>query len=142
MTQPDMSSAQGLSDDKLDALVEMMFLAAYADEEFSDAEKEHFKKSVQALTDDRLKGDRLNALLAECQKKLAASGRAARVDAVKARLPDLDARKVALDLAIQVMAADGIIRTSEREMILETAEALGLDLDEAADMVKRLEPGS
>ncbi len=142
MTQPDMSAAKGLSDDKLDALVEMMFLAAYADEEFSEAEKVHFKSSVQSLTDDRLNVDRLNTLIDDCQKNLASSGRAARLEAVKARLPDAGARKVALDLAIQVMAADGIIRTSERELIMETAEVLELDRDEAADMVKRLEPGS
>jgi tellurite resistance protein len=140
MTQPDMSAAKDLPDDKLDALVEMMFLAAYADEEFSDDERAHFKKSVQSLTDGRLDAERLAELLTQCEKDLAASDRATRLEAVKARLPDPGARKVALDLAIQVMAADGIIRTSERELIMETADALDLDRDMAADMVQRLEP--
>lgn len=142
MTQPDMSAAKDLSDDKLDALIEMMFLAAYADEEFSDEERAHFKKSVQSLTDDRLSSERLSSLLLQCEKDLAASDRAARLEAVKERLPDPGARKVALDLAIQVMAADGIIRTSERELIMETADTLDIDRDLAADMVKRLEPKS
>jgi tellurite resistance protein len=39
-------------------------------------------------------------------------------------------------MAVKVMAADGIIRTSEREMLLEAAASLGLDGDLAADIVK------
>ena len=44
-------------------------------------------------------------------------------------------------MAIQVTAADGIIRTSERELIMETADALEVDRDEAADLVRKLAPG-
>lgn len=137
-----MSAARGLTDDKLDALVEMMYLAAYADEEFSDDERAHFKQSIQSLTDNRVSGERLERLIADCEKNLAASDRATRLAAVKTRLPEPGARKVALELAIQVMAADGIIRTSERELIMETADALDIDRDVAADLVKALEPGS
>jgi len=45
---------------------------------------------------------------------------------------------LALALAIQVAAVDGIIRTSERELIFDTADALGIDGDTAADMVRDL----
>jgi tellurite resistance protein len=47
---------------------------------------------------------------------------------------------VALSLAIQVTAADGIIRTSERELIMDTADALEIDRDEAANLVLKLAP--
>ncbi|MEO6600222.1 MAG: hypothetical protein ABIQ16_10145, partial [Polyangiaceae bacterium] len=57
---------------------------------------------------------------------------------VKGRLPDAGSRRVALSLAIQVTAADGIIRTSEHELILETAEALEIGREEAADLVQKL----
>jgi uncharacterized tellurite resistance protein B-like protein len=134
------SVVQGLSSAKLDALVEMMFLAASADGEFSDVERTHFKKSVESLTSGKLAGAALDSLLDKAQKDLAASGREARLAAVKERLPDPGARKVALSLAIEVTAADGIIRTSERELILETAEALEIDRDEAADLVIKLSP--
>lgn len=127
-----------LDDPKLDALIETMFLAAYADGEFSEDERQHFTKSVESLTDRRLAGERLDALVARIEKDLAASGRDARLAAVKERIPDASARKVALSLAIQVVAADGLIRTSERELILEVAEALEVDRDEAADLVKEL----
>ena len=134
------SVVQGLSSAKLDALVEMMFLAASADGDFSDVERLHFLQSVESLTDGRLAKAALEGLLDRAKKDLDASGREARLSAVKERLPDAGARKVALALAIQVTAADGIIRTSERELIMDTAEALEIDRDEAADLVAKLSP--
>ena len=133
-----MSAAKGLAEDKLEALIEMMFLAASSDGEFSDVEREHFAKSVESLTDGSVGGDQLQALLSRAKQNLDSSDRPARLKAVKERLPEADARKVALGLAIQVTAADGIIRTSERELIMETAEALEIDRDEAADLVQSL----
>jgi len=129
---------QTLGNDKLEALVEVMFLAAAADDDFSDVEREHFVKSVQSLTDGKIAHARLEVLVSEAGTLLERDGREARLLSVKARLPDQGSRRVALSLAIQVMAADGIIRTSERELILETAEALEIDRDEAASLVSKL----
>jgi uncharacterized tellurite resistance protein B-like protein len=134
------SVVQGLSSAKLDALVEMMFLAASADGDFSEVERRHFLQSVESLTDGRLAKVALESLLDRAKQDLQASGREARLSAVKERLPDAGARKVALSLAIQVTAADGIIRTSERELIMATAEALEIDRDQAADLVMKLSP--
>lgn len=134
------SVVQGLPLPKLEALVEMMFLAASADGEFSAIERKHFVESLQSLTDGRLTPAALETLLDAAKRELEASGREARLASVKSRLPDAGARKVALSLAIKVTAADGIIRTSERELILETAEALDIDRDAAADLVAELAP--
>jgi uncharacterized tellurite resistance protein B-like protein len=134
------SVVQGLSSAKLEALVEMMFLAASADGDFSDVERQHFLQSVESLTDGRLAKPALEALLDRAKQDLEASSREARLSAVKERLPDPGARKVALSLAIQVTAADGIIRTSERELIMDTADALEIDRDEAANLVIKLSP--
>ncbi|MEO8901901.1 MAG: tellurite resistance TerB family protein [Polyangiaceae bacterium] len=129
---------QILGDTKLEALLEVMFLAASADGDFSDVEREHFVKSVQSLTDGKIARARLETLLSEATTALGRDGREARLASVKSRLPDAGSRRVALSLAIQVMAADGIIRTSERELILETAEALEIDRDDAANLVSKL----
>lgn len=134
------SVVQGLSNAKLDALVEMMFLAASADGDFSDVERSHFLTSVESLTDGRLGKAALSALLDRAKADLEANGREARLLAVKERLPEPGARRAALSLAIEVTAADGIIRTSERELILETAEALEIDANLAADLVAKLSP--
>ena len=140
MSGIDARAVIGLPDAKLEALVEMMFLAASADGDFSDVERAYFLKSVESLTSGRLTTATLEGLLERAQRELTSSGREARLSSVKERLPDAAARKVALSLAIQVTAADGIIRTSERELLLETAEALEIDRDEAADMVQKLAP--
>ena len=141
MSGVDARAVQGLSDAKLDALVEMMFLAASADGEFSDIEREHFLKSVESLTSGRLTKAALEGLLTRAKADLDTSGRDKRLSAVKERLPDAGARKVALSLAIQITAADGIIRTSEHELIMATADALDIDRVEAADLVRELAPG-
>lgn len=135
-----MTAAHDLPPPKIEALVEMMFLAASADGEFSDEEQAHFKKSLESLTSARLDSGEVDTLLARAKADLDQQGREARLARVKERLPEPGARKVALSLAIQVAAADGIIRTSERELILETAEALEIDRDEAADLVRQLSP--
>ena len=140
MSGIDARAVIGIPDAKLEALVEMMFLAASADGDFSDVERTYFLKSVESLTSGRLTTATLEGLLERAQRELTSSGREARLSSVKERLPDAAARKVALSLAIQVTAADGIIRTSERELLMETADALGIDRGEAADLVKKLAP--
>ncbi len=55
---------------------------------------------------------------------------------MKAQLDTPGERKTALALAIRLVAADGIIRTSERELILDVADALEIDRNEAADLVR------
>ncbi|HEV8244349.1 MAG TPA: tellurite resistance TerB family protein [Polyangiaceae bacterium] len=132
----DVSGLQGLPEQKLEALVEMMYLAAAADGEFSDVERQMFMSNLESLTDGRLDRGRLEALLVQAEKDELAHGREARLASVKERLPDQGARRVALALAVQIMAADGIIRTSERELIMETAEVLEIDADEAANLVR------
>jgi tellurite resistance protein len=132
------NEVQALGDAKLEALVEVMLLAASADGDFSEIERDHFLKSVESLTDGRIAGARLAAWVDGASAALERDGRATRLISVKARLPEAGARRVALSLAIQVTAADGIIRTSERELILETAEALEIDRDVAADLVSKL----
>jgi tellurite resistance protein len=133
-------SVHELDEPKLEALIEVMFLAAYADGEFSDTERGHFTKSVESLTDRRVAGEALDALVARLEQGHRDLGRDARLVAVKQALSDGPARKVALSLAIQLMAADGILRTSERELIFELAEALEIDRDVAANLVSKLAP--
>ena len=120
---------------QLEAVVELMFLAAYADGDFGDDERAFFLKSIESLTDRSLSGETLERLVARISADLEAQGRTARLAAVKDRLPDPGARKAALAMAIQLTATDGIVRTSERELILEAAEALDVGRDVAADLV-------
>ena len=132
------SELQAMGEAKLEALVEVMFLAASADGDFSAVERALFLKTAETLTDGRLTAERLATLIAHASEALQHEGRDARLASVKERLPDAGVRRVALSLAIQVTAADGIIRTSERELILDTAEALEIGREEAANLVRAL----
>lgn len=129
---------QALGEAKIEALVEVMFLAASSDGEFSVVERAHFLKSVESLTSGYIQTARLQELVDAAATALDRDGREARLLAVKDKLPDAGSRRVALSLAIQVTAADDIIRTSERELLMEAADALEIDRDEAADLVKKL----
>lgn len=131
-------SVKELDEPKLEAIIETMFLAAFADGEFSEEEREHFTASIESLTDRRISGATLTALMHRMRADLEVSSQAARLASVKERLTTPGARKAALALTIQLVAADGIIRTSEHEMILAVADALEIDRDMAADLVKEL----
>lgn len=128
----------GLVGAELEAFIELMFLSASADGEFSEVERRHFVSSLQSLTDGRWTQPTLEQLLSRASQDLKRSGRTERLTAVRDRLPQPGARRAALSLAIQVAASDGIVRTSERELILEAAEILGVSRDDAADLLKKL----
>ena len=98
------NDVRALGDAKLEALVEVMLLAASADGDFSEVERNHFVKSVESLTDGRIAGKRLETLISEANLALERDGREARLASVKARLPEANARRVALSLAIQVLS--------------------------------------
>lgn len=125
-------------DPKLEALVETMFLAAFADGEFSEEEQAEFAKNVESLTDGRMSGDKFDAVFQRVKIDVDGEGRSERLAAIKDALPEPGQRRAALSLAIRVTASDGIIRTSERELILDIAEALDIPGDEAADLVRDL----
>jgi uncharacterized tellurite resistance protein B-like protein len=131
-------SVRELDEPKLEAIIETMFLAAFADGEFSEEERRHFRASIESLTDRRISGATLDALMHRMRSDLEASNQPARLAAVKERLTTPGARKAALALTIQLVAADGIIRTSEHELVLAVADALEIDRDTTADLVKQL----
>ncbi len=130
--------AHGIDDKEILAKVETLFLAAHADGELGDDERAHFARVVGELLGGALADDALAGLLSGLEANLSRDGREARVAAIKATLPAGAAREDALGLAVKLMATDGIVRTSERELILELADALEIDTDRAADIVRTM----
>ena len=119
MTQHGTPPVHDFAEPVLEALVETMFLAAYADGEFSDVERKHFSTSIESLTDSRVSEPAAAEMLAKIEEAVLRDGRESRLAAVKAALPEASQRRVALSLAIQVMASDGIVRTAERGAMME-----------------------
>ncbi len=123
---------------QIDALFELMVIAAAADDEVGAEEKKELAENLEALTKGRLPAGGFEAAFAQALGLLAMEGRDARLVTVKQRLGGPERCEAALAAAIRVFAVDGVVRTSEREAILEIAEALGVDTDRAADLVRSL----
>lgn len=128
------------SGSRLEALVEMMFHAAASDGEVGDDELASLLENLQTLSDMKLAADELSATFRKIEAATKAEGRAARLADVRARLESPAIRRAAFELVIHVVSADGVIRTSERELLLEVAEALEIDPDQAANLVRRGSP--
>jgi tellurite resistance protein len=120
---------------KLEALVETMYLAAYADGVFSEVERAHFRASVERLTGGRLGPEQFDSVLQRLQSVLADQGRGACLRSIRERLPDPELRWAALLLATDIAAADGVILPSEREVILDLAKALEIESNEAEALI-------
>jgi uncharacterized tellurite resistance protein B-like protein len=127
-----------LSNAQVDALIEVMLMAAAADGELSIEEIDQLQKCLLEVDELWLTQIDLERRLSEAHARIAGADRASRLAAAKAVLVDPEARKAALELAIRVVAADDFVRTSERELIVDTAEALDVDRAVAADLVKAI----
>jgi tellurite resistance protein len=123
---------------QLEALVELLYLAANADGEFNDEERNLFVHKVFKLTGNRLGPEELEKIVARSGANIEREGREQRIKSVRERLDSPGARHGALLMAIDITMADNVLRTSEREVIVEIAEGLGIEADVAADYVARM----
>lgn len=125
-----------------DALFELLVIAAAADDEIGAEEKKALAEHLEALTVGKVslgaRGRSFEASFADALGRLALDGREARLRAIAEALRTAERREAALATAIRVFAADGVVRTAEREAILEIAEALGVPTDRAADLVRAI----
>jgi len=132
-------SAHTLDEPKLEALVELMYLAAYADGDFGEAEKRHFARSVQSLTDRKVTPEMLEQIITRLDAARKASGTAALIAGAREQLGSPGACRVALSLAIGVIRADGKVTESEVAMIREIGGALGIERVSIEAMLREAE---
>ena len=126
MQDPGGSFLHQIDDAQLEALVETMYLVAFADGHYGADERAFFSTSVAALTEGRLNSADfdhiINGLLAELDE----NGRDRCVQRIKQRLADERVREVALILAHDMAAADGHLHENERDLIMALAEAFNM----------------
>lgn len=132
------SLVTGLSAAQTDALIEVMYLAATSDGEFTEDELAQFTSGIESMTEHKIPEARIAGAIAAAEANLAETDWEDRLVELKDVIKDPKLRKLALSMAIRVTAADGIIRTSERELILQAAEIFEIDGDTAADLVRDL----
>lgn len=134
-------SAHSLDEPKLEALIEIMYLAAYADGSFAPEERAHFSRSVQSLTDRKVTPDMLDQVVARLDAARKAAGAAALIAGARATLGSPAACRVALSLAVGVIMADGKVTDSERSMLFEIGSALGFERAVTEELLKQGQAG-
>ena len=135
-----------ITEPALHALIEAMYLTAYADGEFADSERAMFASSVGVLTRGRVGEAQLEAILTELERRQRNQGTEACLREIAERLTTDEERQAALILASDIAAADGVLEPQEEKLLQELAEVLevGEDLvDRVLDGLRaRTKPGA
>jgi uncharacterized tellurite resistance protein B-like protein len=132
-------------------LCEAMYLMMSADGQVTDDERQVLKGALRNLSDDRLRGAQIDALVEAAAKSIDEQGREERMKEVILALHEDRARaEVTFVLAAAIAFADNAIADEENETLNLLAEGLGIDeatanqlLDSVeADMGKAREGGA
>lgn len=127
---------------KMEALIEAMYFAANADEDFGPKEREAFVSSVVGICGGAVRAEDVKGVLLKLKGK-AKEGRAARLRSIAGRLPRMQDKEHAFALACSMSLADGVILDEEKAFMEELGKALGIGetrVEEILDEVKALEP--
>ncbi|MEQ9325127.1 MAG: tellurite resistance TerB family protein [Polyangiaceae bacterium] len=135
MLDPGAHYVGSLDGDKLEALIETMYLVAFADGAYGPSERAHFEKSVGVLTDGKLAGEDFDHVVTRLSDALRRQGRDGCIASLKQRLDEPQLRQIALILAADMAAADGVLHPEERAVVLAMARAFGVGEDAAREVL-------
>ena len=145
MLKPTMSTIdeakKALTTPKMEALIEAMYIAANADEDFGPKEREQFVSNVVGICNGAIKPDEVKGVLLKLKGK-SKDGREVRLKSIAGRLPSKADKEHAFALACNMALADGVVLDEEKQFTDELAKALGIDDDRAnaiLEEVKSLE---
>ncbi len=124
-----------IDEEQLEALVETMYLVAFADGEYGEQERAFFAKSVAFLSSDRLAPERFDPIIGQLLSRLSTLGREGCVASIKHRLKDHTTRAVALILAQDMAAADGKLHPNERRVLKSMAYAFDIGPEDTREVL-------
>jgi uncharacterized tellurite resistance protein B-like protein len=127
-----------LTDPQIDAMVEAMLWAASADGDLDYSELSQLRRCLLDVDDLWLSHVDLEQRIDQAKLRVSGHSRADRLAAIKQTLAEPEQRVAVIELAALVIAADKILRTSERDLILEAADALSVEPDVVADIMARV----
>lgn len=133
---------KALTTPKMEALIEAMYIAANADEDFGPKEREQFVSNVVGICNGAIKPDEVKGVLLKLKGK-SKEGRETRLKAIAGRLPTAADKEHAFALACNMMLADGVVLDEEKAFTEEFQKALGIAQERADDILdelKSLEP--
>ena len=121
---------------RLEAVLELMFLAAYADGSVTPPEREVFRAHMRAATRGTVSEETINMMIDSVGTALLEEGRERRLESIRKRLPDMRMRLNAIDIAVQVMRADDVVHPTESGFLLRAAAALEIPADVALERLR------
>ena len=121
-------------------LAETMFLMMAADGVLADVEQDAVRGAIRTLTNDVLRTGTINVMLEGYAKRLADSGREARLQEIAEEIAeDPHQAEGAFALAAAVALADDHVRDEENEFINRLAEWFGISEDRTTQILDQLE---
>ncbi len=136
MNDPGADFLKELNTVQLGALVETMYLVAFADGEYGDEERTHFERCVAMLTEGRMSGDEFDHVIEGLVSDLRAKGRDGVIASLRQRLDSPRLRQIALILAMDMAAADGVLHPNERSFIEALGVALGVNDENRREVIE------
>ena len=125
---------------RIGPLAETMFLMMAADGTVADVERDAVRGAIRDLTDDLLRSGTINVMFESYEKRLADSGRDARLQEIAEEIADdPNEAEGAFLLAAAVALADDDVRDEENAFINQLAEWFGIADERAAEILDQLE---
>ncbi len=118
--------SRDLAPPEVEAVFEAMFLVAFADDDFSDDERQRFAERVAELSGGAVAGEAFDELLATVTRELFTYGLEQRLATLPGRLQNQRQRELALEAAAEVASRDQLSK-SERSMLERLGQILEIE---------------
>lgn len=122
------------------AMLEVMFLVAVADRNFSPEERRNFLEHAQSLSGGKFDSSMLVRLVGSWEKRDLKNVDERLVE-LSRDFPDESSRRIAYGLACRVVQSDGLA-AAEAAVLAKVAAALGLDGEEEEDIARSVKMSS
>ncbi len=126
MDDPGPQYVPQLDGDELSALIEVMYLVGFADGVFGEREKTHFQGALQALSDGRADETVLEVAVKAVADATLEHGLDGYISQLNQRLASPQLREIALILASDVAAIDGVLHPKEGQLLRQLAAGFAL----------------
>jgi tellurite resistance protein len=118
------------------AMIEVACLMSLADEQITPEEFEHLAVTIGYITQRKVEGERVRAIVMSLVERLRDEGWAGRLTEIAQTLRDPEARRRAFRMAAAVSFVDGAIQEQEGNLFALLAEHLEIPRAEAARLLR------
>lgn len=129
----------GLADastNELLAMLEVMYIVATSDGYFATEERRTFLSHAASLSEGKLDGQRLAALVESWVRRGVGVPPEVRLAELAVDLPDETSRRIAFGLATAMAEADGQLLVAEAGILSKVSRAFGLEAEEADEIAQ------